>query len=387
MASLNGNFNGARLKSARLYSGMTITEISNAIDISSQAISQYENGKIAPKTEVLLKLIGQLGFPREFFYEQDEEELIVGDTYFRSPSSTLKKEKQAQIERVKLLIKIYLVINKYIKFPEYTQIDVENLDLANLEIELLADTVRKAWGLGDGPIWNIIDIMEKNGVLISSFNTHNNIDAYSQVEVEKKRNHSIPVVVLGADKENAYRRQFSAAHELGHILLDDLFDIDSMTKVEYSNMENIMNRFAGSLLIPKDMLNEDLSRGRKTELKLFFDLKKKYRVSAAAIIVRANQIEAINVNQYQYLMKQLSFKGYRQVEPFDTETPVPQPRYLKHALNMIFEKKLLSHEGFFKELTNCGLTLNSYMVEELLGLEPGYFKFNKELTSIRLAIR
>lgn len=387
MASLNGNFNGARLKSARLYNGMAITEISNAIDISSQAISQYENGKIAPKTEVLLKLIGELGFPREFFYEQDEEELIVGDTYFRSPSSTLKKEKQAQIERVKLLIKIYLVINKYIKFPEYKQIDVENLNLADLDIEILADTVRKVWGLGDGPIWNIIDIMEKNGILISSFTTHNNIDAYSQVEVEKKKNHLIPVVVLGADKENAYRRQFSAAHELGHILLDDLFDIDSMTKVEYSNMENIMHRFAGSLLIPKDMLIEDLTRGRRTELKLYFDLKKKYRVSAAALIVRANQIDALNVNQYQYLMKQLSFKGYRQIEPFDTETPVPQPRYLKHALNMIFEKKLLSHEGFFKELSNFGLTLNSYMVEELLGLEPGYFKFNKEPTNIRLAVR
>lgn len=170
MTSLNRNFNGDRLKAARLYNGMSITELSKEVQISSQAVSQYENGKIAPKTDVLLRIMGTLGFPRGYFYEDGGDELVIGDTYFRSPSSTLKREK---------------------------------------------------------------------------------------------------------------------------------------------------------------------------------------------------------------LAKQLSFKGHRQCEPLDAETPLPQPRYLKHALKMIFDKRLLSHEGFFNELSNRGFTLNTTMVEQLLDLNPGYFRINR----------
>ena len=44
------------------------------------------------------------------------------------------------------------------------------------------------------------------------------------------------IVILGTDKENAFRRNFSAAHELGHILLDDYFNVNDLTKLEYKEM-------------------------------------------------------------------------------------------------------------------------------------------------------
>lgn len=106
--------------------------------------------------------------------------------------------------------------------------------------------MRRQWKLGDEPITNIVDIMEKNGIIVSSMLTNNDIDAYSNVQVFRKK--QIPVVVLGSDKESAFRRQFSAAHELGHILLDSFFfDVDSMSKLDIRNMEilcmNLQERF------------------------------------------------------------------------------------------------------------------------------------------------
>ena len=50
-------FNGKRLKAARLYRGLTISEEAKMSDISKQAISQFENGKTEPRLETLMKIM------------------------------------------------------------------------------------------------------------------------------------------------------------------------------------------------------------------------------------------------------------------------------------------------------------------------------------------
>lgn len=84
------------------------------------------------------------------------------------------------------------------------------------------------------PISNIIDEMERHGIIVTDvFTDSAKADAYSQVvQIEKK---PMAIVILGTDKENAFRRNFSAAHELGHILLDDYFNVNDLTKLEYKN--------------------------------------------------------------------------------------------------------------------------------------------------------
>ena len=62
-------FNGDRLKSARIYRGKTISQIAEEIDVTKQAISQFEKGKSNPGFETLIKLTQNLGFPKEYFYE------------------------------------------------------------------------------------------------------------------------------------------------------------------------------------------------------------------------------------------------------------------------------------------------------------------------------
>lgn len=367
------SFNGDRLKAARLYNEMTIADVAEKTGISKQAISQFENKKSEPKLENLIKFIALFKFPRDYFYEEQKAEIFLGDTYFRSLASTTKKERISQIERIKILAAIYQVLSENIQFPKLNILKIPNkeTDIEDIDLENLAMQVRQKWGLKDESINNIIDVMEQNGIIISSvLSKKGNIDAYSQVQ--KINGKELVMIVLGSDKESLFRRNFSAAHELGHILLDDFFDIDEMSKLEYRDMENIMNKFAGALLIPKDNYIRDLNTSSKTDLSYYIQLKKKYRVSAAALIVRARQLEEITTNQYQYLMKRLSQKGYRICEPFDKDTPVFEPRYLKEALKMIIEDNILRVEEFMDELSHKGFTLNISMVEELLNLENNY---------------
>lgn len=376
MSEINTAFNGKRLKSARLYNGLTIADVAKATDLSKQSISQFETGKMEPKMETLMKLARYLGFPREYFYEEITKSILVGDTYFRSLSSITNKERLAQIEKVKILVGIYNVLQEYVFFPElklYKQTD----DI--IDVENLATKVREYWGLKSEPISNIINLMERNGVVVSSAATtisekEAKIDAFSQIQLVNGQ--PVAIVILGSEKDNAFRRNFSAAHELGHLLLDDYYDVSEMSKLEYKEMEDTMNRFAGALLIPKENYLKDLNNSSKSDLAFYIQLKKKYRVSAAALIVRAKQLEQISVNQYQYLMKQLSQKGYRKCEPYDKETPTIQPRYLKEAMRMIIEEDKISSSEFIGDLSSYGLTLFTEVVEKILNLPEGYLNMN-----------
>ena len=194
--------------------------------------------------------------------------------------------------------------------------------------------------------------------------------------VENINDKIIAVIILGDDKENAFRRNFSAAHELGHLLLDDFYDIEGMSKVEYKEMEDTMNRFAGALLVPEEVYRTDLQTNAKTEINFYIQMKKKYGVSAAALIVRARQLEEITTNQYQYLMKQLSQKGYRTCEPYDKETKQMQPRYLKEAMKMIIEEDKITGTEFLEVVSENGTSISEEIVENILNLDEGYLRMN-----------
>jgi Zn-dependent peptidase ImmA (M78 family)/DNA-binding XRE family transcriptional regulator len=367
------SFNGERLKAARLYNALTVSDVAEKTGISKQAVSQFETNKAEPKLETILTISNLLGFPRDYFYGEEDNKAKIGDTYFRSLSTTTNKERLAQIERVKLLVNIVSVIKLYIDFPKLQLCEINVIE--DIDVEELAQRLRDAWGLKRQPIANIIDEMERHGILVSSvFTNSNNIDAYSQIE--SVEGIPVAVVVLGSDKDNAFRRNFSAAHELGHLLLDDLYNVDELTKLEYKEMEDTMNRFAGALLIPKEMFTNDLLTSSKTDLNLYIQLKRKYHVSAAALIVRARHLDLISQNTYQYLMKQLSQKGYRICEPYDKETILMKPRYLKEAMKMIIEEDGVTGKEFMGELEARGISLYSGMIEEILNLPENYLTQN-----------
>lgn len=65
--SIQHQFNGQRLKEARMYRGMTLEELKEKIGVSKQMISKYEQNISAPTPEILFSLLQALRFPKEFF--------------------------------------------------------------------------------------------------------------------------------------------------------------------------------------------------------------------------------------------------------------------------------------------------------------------------------
>src|SRR5699024_3451761 len=150
-------FNPNKLKQARIFRGLTISDLANAIDTTKQAISQYEQGKITPKTEALFKIINTLNFPRDFFYTNNNTAGYNSYTFFRSKANVSKKVLKAQEQMIEFLFTCQQFLEQYIEFPKLNIPETPVKECWDKEaIESLAESVRLRWGLDGEPIHNVI---------------------------------------------------------------------------------------------------------------------------------------------------------------------------------------------------------------------------------------
>ena len=178
------NFNGERLKLARIYRNMTASELAEILGVSRQAVMQYEKNDSKPKLETEFNIITRLHFPRDFFYKDSLDKLLVENTFFRALSSTKKIDLQTQEEKTKIIVYIYEFLSKYFNYPELQLPEIDtniNLDDKN-NIEDIATKVRNHWDLGEYPIENMVNLLENKGIIVSTLNVNNKkIDAFTQV--------------------------------------------------------------------------------------------------------------------------------------------------------------------------------------------------------------
>lgn len=362
----NKKFNGDRLQTARIYRGKTIVDLSKEIGISKQAISQFEKGLSSPQFDTLMNIVENLKFPMEYFFETDNVNVKLGNTYFRANSKMTKKDEYRQKEKVKLVGKLYNFLNEYIEFP---QLNIPKFD-ESMSIEEKAIRLREYWELGEEPIKDIIYVLEKNGIIVTSMRTDSNeVDAFTQQQIIDGNQYFI--VVLGNDKGSAVRRQFSAAHELAHIIIHDGFmNLDELTHEEIRNMENEAHTFAAAFLLPKNSFIKDICT-YPTNLDYYKELKKKWRTSISAILVRANHLGVLNYNSYQNMMKKMSRLGWRKSEPLDDTLIISKPTLLRRSVSILIDNDIFSEDELIRELSNRDLTLPPEEIENLLGLDQG----------------
>lgn len=373
-------FNGDRLKFARTYRGMSAQELADRIKVSRQSINQFENYSIdsdknsKPSMENIENIAQELKFPVEFFFQKERENIKIKNTYFRALLSSKKKEKQSQINKAVLITVIYDILQEYLEFPDINIPVVQKENLSDKDISNAARELRDLWNIGNKPIKDIIFLMENNGLVVTALSTNTEeIDAFTQyIKIE---NREYMCVVLENEKKSACRRQFSAAHELGHIILHaNKINMNEIERSEFREIERQANLFASELLLPEEEFKKDLIM--PTSLKSYEILKRKWHVSILAMMMRACNLNIITQNQFQYLMKQYTIKNYRKHEPLDNIIEIPQPQTLKRAIEILLTNNIFTPDEFLDELKKREWAVDYRDVEELLNLEEGILKPN-----------
>lgn len=372
-------FNGDRLRKARIYNGLTLTELAERTGLSKQSVSLYENGKNVPDYQRVMTLANELGFPFEFFFQKDKISTRTETTYFRSQSTTTKKSRSAQSVKLEMVAGMYEVLWNYVEFPTYNdpQISFEGFDSfeecvsdeAVAAIEAAAQKVRQLWGLGNDPIKNLQYALEQHGILVTCIDTdEDTIDAFSQRTLVD--NADVYIIAIAVSKQFECRIRFDMAHELGHIVLHPWSeDLDSIPKDEFKARERQANMFASAFLLPRDTFGKDVSK-YPTNLEYYGYLKKKWKVSIQAMLYRAHQLKIITTNQYQYLMRQVSKNGWRNEEPGDVPYVLNESIF-QGAIDLLFDNSILSPDTLMREFKLNGIALYPSTVEALLHLRPG----------------
>ncbi|MCH5316245.1 MAG: XRE family transcriptional regulator [Eubacterium sp.] len=386
---INTKINGEHIKNARLFRGLSLSDLSERTNITKQALSLYENGSIRPEINKLLEIADALQFPVDFFMCNDVFSVKTESTYFRSLMSTSKIARTSQCVRVEFIAKLYEVLIDYVDFPDRDfpsvtfqgkkSCEIEEEETETLEIERIASQCRKYWGLGYEPIKDLQKLIESKGIIVTSLDTkESDIDAFSQRTIIDSN--SVYIIVLNSSKNNV-RSRFDLAHELGHILLHPWSEnIEELSKQEFKDRESQANKFAGAFLLPKETFGNDVGH-YPTKLDYYIHLKNKWKVSIQAMVYRAHQLGIISNSQYQYLMRQISKRGWRTNEPNDTPY-IMSKTLLQEAIELLFTSGKMTPSSFMSTLKKKGLNLRHEDIEDLLVLERDSLKENSSSTRL-----
>lgn len=371
-----------RIKQARITRGYSMAELAELVGVTKQAISQYEQGKHEPNSTILNNLISILKYPYTFFYKPlPETQNASSAVFFRSRKTASKKDLNASRERIELFREITDYLSSYVDFPVVNIPKIDYLDQTEVldhdEIEQYTEELRSYWQLGNQQIDNLINVIQKNGILVSKMPIKvKKIDALS-VWYE-----SIPYIFVNDHNISNARMRFNLAHELGHLLMhSDHFQDEELDekKIIDDKLEAEANSFAAALLLPKDAFSKDIY---STSIDHFIQLKRKWKVSISAMINRCDSLGLLSDNQLKYLKDQMTRRVYWHKEPFDNEMPVEKPFAHRQAVTLLMKNNLLTPSQFVHDVGCFPEELESYCF-----LEKGTLALNNDSNLIQLKPR
>ena len=323
-------FAGSRLVAIRELLGRTQAEVAEAAGISPSALSQAERGDTTLSSASIALVASHLGVSPEAFAERHDPELQM-KPQFRHLRRTSVREQHKAERFVFATARVANILRDRVEFPgepfsfAYSVNPEERTDDVAEKIERAAALTRSALGLSKNkPIgFKLIGKLEAGGItVVRDRETDQDIDAYSAVVGQ------LPVIVLDGGKGSVWDRDnFNLAHELGHIVMHRGIRHTPGTRT----VEAQAHRFAGAFLGPEKAMREalprDLDWGR------YFELKREWGMSMAALVRRAKDLGVIDDTMYTRAMKQRSAYGWRQDEPGSTDRSLPAPRFLRRAMS------------------------------------------------------
>lgn len=312
------SFNINRLVLARRRRSLTKKGLSELSGISLSSISKVENGGHVPSAEMLASFSQALNFPEAFFFGADIDSPAELNASFRSFSRMTSGQRNAALAAGGIAYFFSDWVESRFNLPQ-----VAIPDCTGMEPEVAADTIRALWGLGYGPIKNMIHLLESKGVRVFSL-----AEETSQVNAFSCWRAGVsPFVFLNTMKSSESSR-FDAAHELGHLVLH------RHGENKGKPVENEANAFASALLMPKKgMLGASYGCRAVSDILL---RKKSWNVSAMAFTYRLNQIGLISEHTYKRLCIDLSMMGARRSEP--DSAPKETSQVLQKVLGFLREK-------------------------------------------------
>jgi Zn-dependent peptidase ImmA (M78 family)/transcriptional regulator with XRE-family HTH domain len=334
-------FNHSRLDVARRKSGLTKGALADAAGISPRNLTSYKKDEQEPTRETVAALAAAVGFPAGFFYGDDLDELAPEGVSFRSLSSLTARQRDQALGSGQLALLLSDWIEARFELPEPNVPRYQRVDP-----EVAAEAVREAWGLGEGPLPNLVHLLEAHGVRVFSLAEDSRaVDAYSFWRGP------IPYIFLNTRKTAEHSRM-DAAHELGHLVLH------AHGGPGGREAEQEAYRFGAAFLMPSGSIRANPPRTATVDQLAV--AKRRWKVSVASLAYRMHQLGVISDWQYRSIFIDLNRRG-RKSEPV-----APGHEKLRHETSQVLNKVFhaLREDGVSRATVARELEIPARMLNE-----------------------
>jgi Zn-dependent peptidase ImmA (M78 family)/DNA-binding XRE family transcriptional regulator len=310
---------------AREARGLSQMDLAKMIgDVSRPAISKFEQNEFALSPEIVKGILTHLKFPEPLLYNQ--EELLPTAMYRRR--DTVPAKIMAQIDA---FINLYVLgIRRLLRAINYAPTKLPLLPVAETgSAEESARKLRASWKLAAGPILNLTEELERNGIitLAVDFGTER-VDSRS-VLIDGQ----YPVIFYNK-KLLGDRLRFTLAYELGYLVMHTRIPFTQFDRSHDSNL------FAAELLMPEKDIRADLAG--ELNLDQLAKLKIKWAVSMQSLLFRAQDLKLINDNQKRYVMNQFNKLKIRRREPMELDVKIERGQLLRDLITKYRSKQKMN---------------------------------------------
>ncbi len=293
------SFTPNRLVIARQCRGLTKTQLAKKIDVTPQAVAQYEAGIILPKHLQVHSIAEELGFDTKFFYEEDIHQIEPDAVSFRSRRAMTASVRDRTLAASAIAESL---VSKWLHYRfRLPKVSVPNLSAEHPEVA--ADFLRARWQLGRGPIDNMVHVIEANGVEVYWFD-----EVSKYVNAVSFWRDNKPFILISKRSRGGERVRFDIAHELGHLVLHK-----NVSTLDAQEVEKSANEFASAFLLPRSQFRQECPMFPM--LRQFLHLKPRWKTSVQAMIYRSRDLGLLSAYHYQKLFRELSAQWGRTSEP------------------------------------------------------------------------
>jgi Zn-dependent peptidase ImmA (M78 family)/transcriptional regulator with XRE-family HTH domain len=363
---------GARLQTARKELGLTQGEVGKQMGMAISTVSEIEAGKRSVTGTELHRFARLYHRPLGFFFEDEPEESAGFAYLFREADSAILD--RGAIVLFRELVHDYTILEEEVEAaplplpPDYSRFGFRT----EQDAETLAEMERGRLGLGDAPLKDLMNLLD--GIVgIKTFLIPVEHQSWSGLVARDKTGR--PCIAVNA-KEESYRRNFTLAHEYGHVLahlakegmpaarIDRAIDL-----VQRSADESFANAFASAFLMPRRAILAQLesvlgaNNGQFTDADLVH-LALQFGVSGQALSARLVTLRKLPRHVHEEYWNRRSFGDLATALGYEVEDwslkPVLPARFRYLALKALEESRISLAK--LAEL----LRVNSYELRERL---------------------
>ena len=302
-------------RESRLFSQSALAKKAR---LSQGMLSKIENHLVDGSIEVWTSLAAALEYPLDFFRQTD--------SVYGLPPTFHRKRQSVGVRALRRIHSEMNIVRMHVtRLMRATEATFTRTPVPELDVEeygspaAVAQMLRRIWLVNDGPIRELVGLLESGGILIVPMDFHGEkVDAVGWAVP------GLPPLIFADFSVPTDRLRFTLAHELAHLI---------MHRIPSDTMEDEANGFAAEFLAPARDIRGQLNR---LSLQRLAQLKLVWRISMAALLFRARTLKKISPRQYRYFWSELSRRGWKTREPESTDPPPEAPTLLRHMFERHF---------------------------------------------------